>query len=137
MRKSTIQNEIESLPDADRPAARALLRRLEKDHGERTEDALLIVMGRYGKGTRRRKPSRSEVRDPDVSLAKPHGPEGESHGGRGGRDPLRFVEDSTPSGTNAYSSSRSSPASRARAPSKRPRAARAPARGTRGTETQR
>lgn len=35
----------------------------------------------------------SAVTNSDVSLGRPHGPEGESHGGRAASDPLRSVED--------------------------------------------
>jgi len=105
------ETQFESLPPSRRAPARRLAQRLVEHEEMRPDEAVLEALRRFGPRTRHDAPKDPRaLTSPDVSLAGPHGPEGESHGGRGGRDPLRFVEDSTPKGTNAYSRSRGSPA---------------------------
>src|SRR5688572_10895920 len=102
--------QIESLPERWRAPARRLVERLVEREGMDPEAAVLEALRRFGPATRRDAPKHPRALvSPDVSLAEPHGPEGESHGGRPGGDPLRFVEDSTPAGANAYSRTRGSP----------------------------
>jgi hypothetical protein len=103
------RTQLEALPEARRDQARQLAERLERE-GWEPDAAVLEAMRRFAHDVPDDVPHHPDaLTSPDISIEHPHGPEGASHGGRGGRDPLRFVEDATPTGTNAYSRTRGSP----------------------------
>jgi hypothetical protein len=110
MKPTRHETQLEAVPEARRDEAIEFIEERLREDASETE-AVAEALRRFGATVDEEVPD--AVESPDVSLARPHGPEGEAHGGRGGRDPLRFVEDSTPAGTNAYSSTRDPPSRKA------------------------
>lgn len=99
---------LEPLPPNVRDRARVMATRLVTDQGYTQEDAVHEAVRYWSSDLREDVPRVQDApdrvtyadddiaSDPDFSLAQPHGPEGESHGGRGGLDPLQYAKDLAP-----------------------------------------
>lgn len=93
MRRNRFQDRLEQLPEGRREHVLDIAERLVERGVD--EDRALFEALRHEFRRERTRPD-AEVPSADVSLGKPHGPEGESHGGRDGRDPLQVTQESTP-----------------------------------------
>jgi hypothetical protein len=102
--------QLEGLSDDRRATVLSTAEDLVRNSEQSDEQAVLNALREQT--DRPRQKTEEEIESPDVSLEHPHGPEGASHGGRSGRDPLEYIEDSTPSGANAFSSTRGGPGER-------------------------
>ena len=82
------KTQLEAIAPEQRDEAKAIAERLVERSQMNPDDAMAEALRRFGGPEHH---SRAEKVSPDVSLAKPHGPEGESHGGRDD-NPLTHVE---------------------------------------------
>ena len=106
-------HQLRGISDERQGRVLATAEDIVRKSGQSDEQAVLAALRE--ETTRRAPRTEEEITSPDVSLEHPHGPEGATHGGRDGRDPLQYVEDSTPAGANAYSRTHGPPQKR-RAP---------------------
>lgn len=111
--RDKFSQQLQGISDERRTRVLATADDLVRNSEQSDEQAVLNALRE--ETDRRPQRTEEEVTSPDVSLEHPHGPEGGSHGGRSGRDPMQYVEDSTPSGTNAFSQTRGAPEQRKRA----------------------
>jgi hypothetical protein len=98
MDRSRYRERLEGLPPYEQDRAWGMARRLVTFEGL-TIDQAVDEAARYFQSDRREEVPRVDealAADPDFSLGHPHGPEGESHGGRGGLDPLQYAHDLAP-----------------------------------------